>query len=166
MRIPPRMANSGRYIGVRGSSFGRYVRLVNPEDRNWTRHRYVLWFGAYGPTRLMVWANDLDSALEEAAEWLSEKAPGLIMKEWSDEHKDLIREVCEERGISFPEGFQAMDMETQWDIAEQAEADLTRTESGFLTSYEWGLDLEDPTRAELDAFLYPPDLDWTAERAS
>ena len=39
--------------------------LVNPTDRDWTKGRYVLAFGAYGWTRLMVWASSLEDALIE-----------------------------------------------------------------------------------------------------
>lgn len=38
-------------------------------------------------------------------------------------------------------------------ILESAEADLTHTDSGFLTSYEWGISLEDPDAATLYAFI-------------
>jgi len=114
----------------------------------------------------MVWSNDLGAALETAAEWLAKYAPGHVMAEWSDEHRELISEVCEGKGIAFPEGFETLDDDAKWAITDEAEADLTRTESGLLTSYEWGISLEDPTRAELDAFLYPPGIDWTAERAA
>lgn len=163
-RIVPTRKGKRIVIGPRGTSFGRAVELVNPTDRDWTRHRYVMWFGACGATRLMVWANSLDDAIETAAEHLAEHAPGHVMSEWSEEHRELIREVCAERGVEFPAGFEALDDDEKYDICEEAEADLTRTESGFLTSYEWGIDLEDPTRAELDEFLYPPGLDWSAER--
>lgn len=125
------------------------IELINPGERYFARHRFVLWFGAYGLTYVLVYANGLDGAIEEAAEFLAEHAPGHVMREWSDEHKDLIREVCEERGIAFPEGFEALEDDDKWAICETAEADLTRTESGFLTSYEWGIVAEDPDRAEL-----------------
>lgn len=81
--------------------------------------------------------------MEVAAEYLADNAPGHIMVEWSDEHKELIREVCEERNIEFPKGFEALEDETKWEICAEAETDLTRTESGFLTSYEWGICDED-----------------------
>ncbi len=161
MKLTPEKFNGTRVrIGTPSSSFERCVELVNQDDRSWTRHRYVLWFGACAPTRLMVWANSLDDALEEAAEHLAEHAPGLVMKEWGDEHKTLVAEACAERGITFPVGFEKMEdddtsLVSKWEITDQAEADLTRTESGFLTSYEWGIDLEDPTRAELEEFLFP-----------
>lgn len=43
------------------------ITLVNPSDKSWTKHRYILSFGAYGWTRLMVWANSVGDALDEAS---------------------------------------------------------------------------------------------------
>lgn len=131
----------------------RKLEVVNGSDRSWTRSSFVLWFGQCAPTFLLVFANGLEDALEEAAGWLADNAPGHIMEDWGDEHKALVREVCAEQEIAFPEGFEALENEEQWAIAEQAEADLTRTESGFLTSYEWGIALEAPDRKTLKAFL-------------
>jgi hypothetical protein len=125
------------------------IVILNPSDRDWKRHRYVLWFGACGSTRIMVWANGLEDALEECAAYLADHAPGHIMAEWSDEHEKLIAEVCEERGVAFPDGFQALKDDAKWEICTAAEADLTRTESGFITSYEWGIYAEDPERGEV-----------------
>lgn len=128
------------------------IHVVNPVERSWTRHRYVLWFGAYGDTRLMVWANDLDSALEECAEWLAEHVPGLIMAHGSPEHVDLLQEACKEHGMTW-ELYKAGD----WcgdvsAVTNDAEADLTYTESGFINSWEWGICLEDPSRMVLMDF--------------
>lgn len=132
------------------------LNIVNPTDRDYARHTWILNFGCVGTTFLMIWANGIEDAIEIAADWLATNAPGHIMAEWSDEHKDLIREVCEERGIAFPEGFEALCKDARdgvsedaWQICEEAEADLTRTESGFLTSYEWGIWAEDPERSEV-----------------
>lgn len=128
------------------------IVVVNPVERSWTRNRYVLWFGACGPTRLMVWANGLEDALEEAAEWLAENAPGLIMTHDSEELRSLVREACEERGISYDDMPWRGDDDAQeaWnDACDAATVDHTYTESGWIPSWEWGICLEDPTRAEL-----------------
>lgn len=166
MKIKPTKTEKGALrIGPVGTSFGRSVYLANPTDRHYTSHRFVLWFGAYGTTNVMVWADSLDDAIEVAAEFLADHAPGHITPNWGEEHKALVAEVCSEKGIEFPAGFDALEDEARYAICEQAEADLTLTESGFLTSHEWGIQLEDPTRADLDQFLYPADLDWSAERS-
>jgi len=148
-RIPPRLHESGCYqIGTSLSSFGRDVIIVNPPDRSWTRHRYVLWFGAYGETRLMVWANSLDDALDEAVDWIVDHAPGLLADE----------SVREEYNRLIAEG------KSEDEAQEEAEVDTTTAGNcgNYLNSCEWGITLEDPTRKELDEFLFPPGLTWTA----
>jgi hypothetical protein len=117
------------------------IHVVNSSDREWTRHRYVLWFGAYGGTRLMVWANDLDSALELAGEWLLHYAPGHVIRHDSEDLRTLISEAREENPDLSEDS-----------VYELATADLTYTESGYIVSYEWGIDLEDPSRSTLFAF--------------
>ena len=55
------------------------LTIINPSNRDYARHRYVLSFGAHACTHLMVYASSLDSALEECADWLADNAPGHIM---------------------------------------------------------------------------------------
>jgi hypothetical protein len=138
----------------------RRIVMINPTEKTYharygskTSNSYVLWFGAYGCTRLHVYARRLEDALEECAGWLLEHAPGLITPEGSDEHKEWIKDACEARDVSYPEGFEALEDEQKWEICEEAETDQTRTESGFIASWEWGLCLENPTTAELYAFV-------------
>lgn len=104
--------------------------LVNPLDyNNWMKPQlYAMHFGAYGTTCLLVWMDaSIEDAAEVAAEWLAEYAPGHITTE---EHVGkLIEEAKEdEPGISDEDAY------------EKATADLTYTEAGWLTSYEWTID--------------------------
>lgn len=104
--------------------------LVNPLDypggqRAAGKSLYGFGFGAYGDTRLLVWGTtDLEAALEEAAEWLEKYAPGHLSTE--DHVARLMDEVREEEP----------DLEDD-EAYEKATADLTYTEAGYLTSYEW-----------------------------
>lgn len=151
VKIPTHTHKSGSYaIGQSGSSFTREIVLVNPQSgtHRYPETRWVLWFGAIGSTCLMVWADSLDDALEEAAGWLADHAPGHIMARWGEEHTALVKEACEEAGLAWPMP-EGADEEEYYRAFEEAEADLTYTESGYLTSYEWGILAEDPTRAEL-----------------
>lgn len=144
-RIIPTHTPRGISIGPRNTSFGRSVVLVNPGDADWTKHRFVLWFGAVGTTRLMVWANGIEVALEECGDWIADHAPGLLCDE-------QVKEAFEE---ALAEGACTDDA---W---EHALEDTTPLDNGhYLLSYKWGIDLEDPTRAQLDAYLYPPDIIW------
>lgn len=108
--------------------------LVNPLDYPEGQagsydNLYAFGFGAYGATRLLLWGKNIEDALEEAAGWLAQYAPGHIT---SEEHvAQLMAEVRED------EGDPDMDDEAAY---EKATADLTYTESGHLTSYEWTVD--------------------------
>ncbi len=134
----------------------RRVEIANPCERTWQRQSFVFWFGACGPTYVLAYGRGIEDALESAAGWLADHAPGLIMPPDSDELYDLEleaqRETC---GVELP---------TYWERSpaverciaraqEVAVADLTYTESGYLTSYEWGIALENPTPAELLDFV-------------
>jgi hypothetical protein len=135
-------------------SFERSVIMINPTRKRFhDGQSFVLWFGGCGATYLHVFCDSLEEAIEECAAWLADHMPGHIMKEWSDEHKELVKEACEELELEWPKPDDADD-QAYWDAADQAESDLTRTESGFLTSYEWGIALENPTLDELYDFVF------------
>ena len=112
---------------------------------------WILSFGAYGDLHLLVYAQGVDEALEECAGWLSDNAPGCLMTYGSEEHQDLLKEACEERGLAWPEP-EGADLEAYHEAYEQAEADLTYTESGFLTAYEWGISGEGLSPKEIADF--------------
>jgi hypothetical protein len=111
------------------------LTIVNPGDRTRTRHRYVLWFGAYGWTRLMVWANSLDDALDEAVDWIVDHAPGLLCDDV----------VAEEYGRAIAAGM------TPEAAQEEAEEDTTCAGNygNRILSWEWGIVAENPSRAEV-----------------
>jgi hypothetical protein len=94
-------------------------------------------FGAYGTTNVYVWAGAahtaLEDALEEAAAVLADEAPGHLTSE--KDMTDLYKEAAKDLGVPWPiEDWDDPDVEA---VREQAEADMTYTESGWLTSYEW-----------------------------
>jgi hypothetical protein len=114
------------------------IDVVNASDRDWTKHRYLLAFGAYGDTVLMVWANSLDAALDEAIDWLVVNAPGHIVDaQVYDEYKH-----CIDSGMS------------EDDAREAAEADTNCGGNcgNYILAYEWQVLAEDPTRAEILTF--------------
>lgn len=99
-------------------------------------------FGAYGTTNIMIWGGPgmgLEDALEEAAGYLADHAPGHIYKHGDPHLQELIDEVLEEKGKTRAQWEQGLEDQSQWayDIEQEAFADLTQTESGYLTSYEW-----------------------------
>lgn len=152
--------------GAMSSCGEREVTMINPTHRQWYARwggrgrdesdAYVLSFGAYGDTSLHVYADSLDTAIELAAGWLADHAPGYIMTEDSEDLADLRKEACEDAGLTWPmpADLTPQAMEAYWAAFESAEADLTHTESGYLTSYEFTLALENPTVEELYAFVW------------
>jgi len=124
---------------------GRDVFLVNPLEvprgksyvqygRRLGEAPYILWFGAHAPTRLFIWARSLEAALEEAAGTLADHFPGLIMQHDDPQLKELYDEAREEL---VEDGDEDPD---EGEVMEKATADLTYTESGYIPSYEWGID--------------------------
>jgi len=94
-------------------------------------------FGAYGDLHVLVWQQDVEAALEDAAEYLEYmKYWGHLMAHDSDELQELYREAADEL---FGEDHGDLDSDQQEEAWEAATADLTYTEAGYLTSYEWGV---------------------------
>jgi hypothetical protein len=113
----------------------RTIVPVNPGDREWTNHRYILAFGAYGDTLLMAWANNLGDALDECVDWIADNAPGLLCDEAvHDEYRAAIAEGLDEEAAQ-----------------ERATIDTTCAGNAghYLHSWEWSIAAEDPTRAEI-----------------
>ena len=107
---------------------------VNGSDQDWTHNRYVLWFGACAPTKLLVYANSLESALDECAGWIEDNAPGLFCD-------DAVADEYEGRVAA------GDSVET---AQEAAEVDCTVLDRGhYLSSEEWGIHAENPTRGQL-----------------
>ncbi len=118
------------------------IIAVNGSDRDWTHHRYILCFGAYGWTRLMVWANSLDDALDEAVDWLADNAPGLLC---DDEVNEEFKRLKEE------DGQQLLPFKTDEQLWEEVTIDTTCAGNcgHYLNSAEWGIVVEDPTREQV-----------------
>lgn len=113
------------------------VALVNPNDRDWTRGRYVIAFGAYGHIQCVVWANSLEDALDEAADWLEENAPGMFCDtEVAEEYQRLVAEGVEE-STAF----------------ERAAVDTMVIGAHHIPSWEVTVIAENPTRAEMLGIL-------------
>lgn len=144
-----------------GHNCKRDIYVVNPDQReyytgdrrNGTRC-FVLGFGAFAWTRLLVYTTSLDEALEECGAWLADHAPGLIMPMGSPEHLDLIKEYCSDHDLDYDSLNEPHNQERFWGVCEQAESDLTSTESGFITSHEWTILLENPDTETLYQFIH------------
>ncbi len=112
--------------------------VPNPGDRRWCRHSYILWFGAYGSTRVLVYANGLDEALEIAADCLvSEGLLGLVTP-----HETFYAECEHDEDCNHESGECS------------GEIDHTYTEAGWIPSWEWGICAEDLDPKALSAYVH------------
>jgi len=135
------------------------LHIVNPGNRErWSRwryrgtQRYVLWFDQYAPVFIMVWERSLEAALETAAAYLAEHAPGHLI---SDETMaERLRDACAERGFT-PDDIDWSDLRGDHaEAVEAAEADTTYTESGRLQSEDWGIQFDEHSdRADLKTWI-------------
>jgi hypothetical protein len=110
---------------------GRYettkMHLVNPSECSAGEKLFLFQFGAYGTTFALAWGYGIEEALENAAAWLKDNAPGLFTDlDLDDARQDLARD----RGVD------AASLSDE-DVYTYAETDLTYTESGYLASWEW-----------------------------
>ncbi len=111
----------------------REIVPVNGSDAGWKKHRFILAFG-YGGTLLMLWADHLEDALDEAIDWIADHAPGLLA---DDEVKEAYDEAIAE-GKTKKEAWDASDV------------DVTRGDNGhYIRSEEWSIAAEDPTREDV-----------------
>jgi hypothetical protein len=111
----------------------RSILVANPFEKDFTRKRWVLYFGAVGTQYVLVFGGSLENALEEAAAALVDaNMPGYFIE---PEVEDGSTHDCPDGAEGYP-----------------CTCDLTYTESGYLPSWEWGIALEDPTREQLIAF--------------
>lgn len=115
---------------------------INPSERSaYMRNScFTFRFGAYGDTTVSVWAqaDHLEDALELAAEWLAEHAPGLFTE-------PDYKAAAEDLGVDFA-SWSSGDLDDCNDygrVTDAAEADLTYTESGYLNSWEWTFSEDD-----------------------
>ncbi len=120
---------------VVGESVGsNEIAIVNPGDRD-RASRFILCFGAYGWTKLMVWADHLEDALDEAVDWIAEHAPGLLADDQvNEEYNRLVAE-----GVSEEDAQEAASMDTT----------CAGNSGHYLLSWEWGIVVENPTRAQV-----------------
>ncbi len=115
------------------------IIAVNGNDRSFTRNRYILAFGAYGWTRLMVWANNCNDAFDEAVDWIADNAPGLLADE---QVQEAFRDLKEEGGqMLLP--FESDEM--LWQEATQ-DTCVGGNEGHYIVSHEWFVLVTNPSR--------------------
>jgi len=115
------------------------VTIINPIDRSWTRHKFVIHFGAYGVTTLVAYADHLQDALDHCIDWAVDNAPGFIC----DDEVDEVYQEAVELGAS------------EEDAYEQAAADTYCGGNcgNHVLMSEWGITAKDPSRSEMIAII-------------
>jgi hypothetical protein len=112
----------------------KVIPIANPSDYNFSRDTMPLFlfqFGAYGDTQVYAWGcHSLQDALEAAAEWLRDNAPGLFHE------VDYAGAAAD---VGAPPDWDSDENVDLWSerVWEAAEVDLIYTESGYLASWEW-----------------------------
>ncbi len=127
-------------IEVYGERNFRYSKTI----RGPRASLFLMRAGAYGDNRVYVWARSFEAALELAAEYWTEHAPGVFSE---PDYADSARELgLDWAAISTGPGAEGEDaLEARLRVCEHAETDHTYTESGWLLSYEWwGDEITDP----------------------
>jgi hypothetical protein len=124
-------------------------------DRFWAKDgAWLFSFGAYGDTRVIAFGH-LETALEDAAGWLAENAPGMFSPpdyEMAAEDLELDWSIVRAADCDDP------DLQR---VIEAAETDHTYTEAGWLLSWEWTADeITDPVEIAAVAIRM-----WDAEYA-
>lgn len=137
-------------------SYEKDIPQANPEEAFWDtgekikssgKPAWLFSFGAYG-TQVIVWEKSLEDALEIAAEWLKENAPGFFVE---PDYKEAAEELGLSTGTeSQPDLFERLREEHEDEIRDKAEEDLTYTESGWIPSWEWHV-TEIPSKTETHA---------------
>jgi len=100
-------------------NYGDRIHLANgirPESWLSKPSQFRFIFGAYGWTKVRVWADSYEDAFEIASEWLDDHAPGHLIRLTKEDWK----EAADELGLD-PE---TEDENEQEEIRTKAEADL------------------------------------------
>lgn len=102
-----------------------------PDARHYKRPVFLFSFGEYGWTKVVVLGSAgvkyLEQAMEAAADWVAEMAPGIA----SDPE--------------YPENVEELEEEEMWEAIQEAETDLTNFGDGpngpiWINSWEWTVD--------------------------
>jgi hypothetical protein len=113
------------------------IPAANDSDDGSTHFRFT--FGAYGWTKVDVFANSVDDAFEIAVEWLDDNAPGHLVNIGETE----LAAAAVELDMPWPVDPESATFEK---VLAHAEADLTcighttLTHGQYVISHEWTVD--------------------------
>lgn len=122
--------------------------ILNKKSETDKETRFVLWAGIYGTFSQPTYFNfygDLDDAMNAMVDWLAENKPGLLC---DDEVRKAYEEYIDEHKAEYEDEDELRDKATEY-----AETDVTRSESSYISSQNWGIALENPTRSQMIELL-------------
>ncbi len=100
--------------------------------------KWLLWLCQWNPKYILVSGDTFDDALEELGSWVVDNAPEHLID-------NIVEEIYQDalaRGL------------TEEEAQQEAELDATLIDGGhYLSSSEWGIELEHPTPEELTSWL-------------
>ena len=127
------------------------VPIANPDEFEDDKKLYLFTFGAYGWTKVYVWADHDEDAFEIAVEWLDDNAPGHL----TDVTEDDLKRSAEDLNVAWQPTWPDWDDAVFSHVAQNAEADLTQIghttlkHGQYLHSWEWAFDeVTDPAEYE------------------
>ena len=127
------------------------VPIANPDEFEDDKKLYLFTFGAYGSTKVYVWADHDEDAFEIAVEWLDDNAPGHL----TDVTEDDLKRSAEDLGVEWQPSWPDWDDAAFAHVVQNAEADLTQVahttlkHGQYLHSWEWTFDeVTDPAEYE------------------
>ena len=155
-----------RYHGrlLQGRETGRLenqIHVVHPPSEGgsaWKRDRcrypksrFLLAFGAYGWTKLLVWADHLEDALDEAIDWIADNEPGLLCNDQvAEDYREALARLTEENA-ALPEEERRSEEDLESEAYDESTEDTTcgGNSGDYILSYEWCIMAEDPSREDL-----------------
>jgi len=127
------------------------VPVANPDEFEDDKKLYLFTFGAYGWTKVYVWADHDENAFEIAVEWIDDNAPGHL----TDVTEDDLKRSAEDLGVEWQPSWPDWDDAAFAHVVQNAEADLTQVahttlkHGQYLHSWEWTFDeVTDPAEYE------------------
>ena len=148
---------------LQGQETGRLehqLHVVNPPEGGsawkkskyrYPKSRFVLCFGAYGWTKLLVWADDLGDALDGAIDWIADNAPGLLCNDQvAEDYREALARLTEENA-ALPEEERRSEEDLESEAYDESTEDTTcgGNAGDHILSHEWCIMAEDPSREDL-----------------
>lgn len=129
------------------------ITAINSYAKGYTHNRYLIGLGAYGWTILLVYANNLEDAIEECADWCHDNAPGLFCDDQvAEEYNRCI--AASKMNADYAERADEYESEAY----EQSTTDTIACDGGhYFLSWEVHLISENPSRLELLAITGNPE---------